>query len=326
MSAEVPGFQRLINNPDDVKACISPLNMLLYLSTVSTSTTQTVPYLNRLAGLVFGQLNLGQHKVPSVLAVQDLRLCVHLRQERQRSSSYSTCNCFRSVHPKDREADPVLQGLHPGDETRAVPHSDCCVPLHHCRHSGKFVRRALPQTRHSAWQWTEEVLDRDAQCWSDQCRGAPTQRSCFNSSAAQSGWRSRLWRVGSFGSFRRRLTLAKFCVGCVSVYFRALISEEASLVIRLTPGVGIDGRTTSSAASSGDFFSGLQAECQATVLSRQVETDDWCFISDFCSLYRVTSFSSAPMPPTWGITFRILCWPSWWVHLVRPQRFLNKIT
>lgn len=43
---------------------------------------------------------------------------------------------------------------------------------------------------------------------------------------------------------------------------------------------------------------------------------DWlcaCFVSDYCSWSRATSCSSALTPQTWGITSRILCWPSWWV-------------
>lgn len=126
----------------------------------------------------------------------------------------------------------------------------------------------------------EAVLDLDAQCWLDQCRRALTESSrfkaCFNSRDSWE-WYQRntvhLWHVG-FGLFPPRHTRQLLRrLYCISVCFHAPISEEVSLVIHVMPGVGIDHCTTPSAASSSDFFSVLQAECRATVLSRQVETD-----------------------------------------------------
>lgn len=57
--------------------------------------------------------------------------------------SNSSCNSFRSICPEDREAGLFPAGLRPRDEARAVPHSDRCIPLHNCRHSGKFIDEAL---------------------------------------------------------------------------------------------------------------------------------------------------------------------------------------
>lgn len=58
---------------------------------------------------------------------------------------------FRSILPKDWEADPLLQGLHPGDETWAVPHPNRRFPLHNRGDSGKC--KCIP----------EALLRRDSQ-------------------------------------------------------------------------------------------------------------------------------------------------------------------
>lgn len=57
--------------------------------------------------------------------------------------SYSFSSSHRSVHFEDGEADPVPQGLHPGDATWSLPHFDCCIPLHLRCHSGGNIDRPL---------------------------------------------------------------------------------------------------------------------------------------------------------------------------------------
>lgn len=57
-------------------------------------------------------------------------------------------NRFRSIRPPDGEADPLLSGLPPGDETRALPDSNRVVPLHLRCHSGKCWCVELALLRH----------------------------------------------------------------------------------------------------------------------------------------------------------------------------------
>lgn len=96
---------------------------------------------------------------------------------------------FRSIRPEDGEADPVLQRLHPGDETRAVPHSNRCLPLHHGCHSGKcrFIYQALLRhdtLRYSTWRrsWiltlNADYISAEA-CFKSQDSRGRCQRSTF---------------------------------------------------------------------------------------------------------------------------------------------------
>lgn len=126
-------------------------------------------------------------------------LLLHVIRYAAYSYSYSTRNRFRSVCPKDREADPIPSGLLPGDETRAVPHPNRCLPLHHRRHSGKcnnlFRKRFSDMTRSvtvngaSAGSWQCGRIA-GAQCWFDQCRRALTDSVLTDSSRFKAWFKS----------------------------------------------------------------------------------------------------------------------------------------
>lgn len=226
---------------------------------------------------------------------------------------------FRSILPEDGEADPILQGLHPGDEARALPHFNRRFPLHNRGDSGKckrireaFLRRDSPRYRKQGSPgFCRSMLIRSVEkstYWKLLLQSTFELSLEGDTGANWSGCLSLLgWFYGFWHIWFRPLPLLRTLQCHASARVDAcfiLASQRSCCHLSSMRGLGRNQCGPTSAASS------------AASRWAHKTRHDWlcaCFLSDHCSWSRVTSCSSALTPQTWGITSRILCWPSWWV-------------